>query len=270
MDQVQPPPPAQPPVIAKSGSISFKKITLLSLVILLLIIVVVISVYLFVKYQNSNKSAQTTKTDTANNPYQALTSITGNIEQINGNNITLTQSKYVFSSEPITDTNPPKPPQEIKTTYTITVTPDTIILLDPPFMPADLIPSTPSAIPKGAIENLEVGQTITVTSNEDLNNNLSENFEAITINIKPGATNFIGTIKNVTSDTITVTATPPSVPEIKDYPVSIDKNTKITNSNLKQLQLSDLKEAAQVDVYTNSDINLTQIPKALRIIVKNL
>lgn len=199
----------------------------------------------------------------------------GNIEQINGSILTVSETIYQADTAPVTENASPKPPVLKKTTYLVNITSETGINIIPLSIPYSFKSASPSATPVPDISGLHTGQRITGISKQDLNTLKSNAFEAASVTVYPQQSTLTANIDNVSNDELTVTASPPSVPESKQYVLKVDKETEIVSLGISLestdsakpseptvLTISDLKKDDRINIYAQ---DLDQNSKVLKI-----
>lgn len=198
---------------------------------------------------------------------QPVFNFSGIVEQIDGDTLTVSDDMALSPATRLAEnTSADEIPISKKISYKVQITPDTKIHLAEISVPYSFNAATPSATPKITINDLKVGQRVEVVSKSDLRVIGADRFEAVSITASLGTTVIGGTVLSISGNILSVKATPPSVPEPKDYSIAVNNETEVTASApiLQKLALTDLKKGIQVLVYTDTDIN-SQSPRALKI-----
>jgi hypothetical protein len=140
-------------------------------------------------------------------------------------------------------------------------------------VPYSLKISTPSAS-EAKISDLKVGQRIEVQTAEDIRKKDNQEVTATSVTISNGLTSLSGKIVRVEGKKLTIHATPPSVAQEKDYQLVLSDGVEIIDSDIgtnnpgskkTQLPASVLKKDTEVLIYTDQDINLSELPNALKV-----
>ncbi|MCL4366632.1 hypothetical protein M1563_00475 [Patescibacteria group bacterium] len=174
----------------------------------------------------------------------------GKIEQISGDTLTVSQQMP-------TTTGATK-----QVTYHITVTPQTKVQR-PNGIPGVILPTQTYTI-----QDLKVGETITVNTNQDLRNLLGDTFIASTIDASATIVYLSGTITTINSDSFDLTVPPPfyldpnqdQITQETVYQIQVNPQTTTTqlgsSGNKIQttnLQLTSLKVGQEVMAFVNLD-----------------
>lgn len=245
-------PQTSPPLIPENKSSKISKKKLLIIVILLFILAIVIGLAFYFYKGSVSKNPKTTSEDSLLE--QPLYDFSGNIEEINGQTLTVTDTQY--SSQ-----------QPKKTTYKVRVNDQTDIKWEPLSVPYSLKIATPSAA-QAKSGDLKIGQRVQVRVKEDIRKNGRGELTANSITISHGLVVINGTINSFQDNKLELRAKPPSVPEEKDYQFKLDSETEITSfADQKKLPLSELKKDIDVIIYSDKDVNLFVDLKALKISV---
>lgn len=196
---------------------------------------------------------------------QPVNSLTGKVEKIEGNVVSISSQYTLPQTAPIAITVMPNQPPvmpipQIKTiTYKLLVTDKTQITQPtsninylfktvalPPGAPGLGAPGLPTTSTSNlTVKNIKVGQYITVNSQDDLRTLLKNTFEATTINLPPIANTLNGKIVNVTNNTLTLKAfihvaaarpmiavnIAPPAPQEKEYTINITQDTEISRTS---------------------------------------
>jgi hypothetical protein len=201
-------------------------------------------------------------------------SFSGTVEKIEG--------KAIYVSQKITENNlpfapfPPNPnpspfptPKTVTLSYRVLISEKTQISKPPIFINYLFITPTPTAEKKLSINNIKIGQTVTVTTNQDLRTLTSDTFEATTVSLPPIINTLSGKVFEVKKDILIVKAFTPQSPNERDYQIKITKDTEIsrigTNGKPEKLSLEEIKKEMGVIVYTDEDVTQSQKLTALRL-----
>lgn len=231
-----------------------------------------------------------------------VTSFSGKIEKVSGDSILVSQkvsSNQMFQAGAAAPVNqkPGEPPAALPTpvvktlTYKVKVTQNTQINMNQSFIPYLTVSVTPVPPPKLTLQNLKVGQNISIQSAADLRTITNNEFEAQSITLSI-TNSFSGKISSVKNNTITVkgnlmgviAAAPGSAgeqPKEIEWTVKVTDKTEISRykqisemlkpgetakaPEVEKLSLSDLKPDTMVTVYTNVDAASEKSVEALRI-----
>lgn len=221
-----------------------------------------------------------------------VTSFSGKVEKIEGNTITVSQQMMLQQTIlPVTQTTPGQPPAiptpVSKTlTYKVTVGKNTQIARQPIFVNYLFRKTVPPIATKLNLDDIKVGQTVTVSSTTDLRTLSAPQFEAVDIQLSSIINTLNGKIVDIKGNSLTLKAVPPLPPSAtvnapaaavkeQEYIVSITDETEISRINFpsdpskqstpEKLSISDLKKDMRVTVYTNDDVTNAQTVNALRI-----
>jgi hypothetical protein len=248
--------PSSPvPVSIKSSQNHRRLLPTISIFFILGVIIAAGLIFYF-RRTAGHKLEQTSKGETEEINPLPQTGLAGTIEQINGNQLTVSENT------------------EKKATYKVVVTPQTTITILPVTIPYSVKIATPSANFKATIADLEAGQLISVTSKNDIRKLTSDHFEASSIIVSSQPTIIEATIDEVLGQQLIVTASPPSVPETKTLKILFNDKTEIVRSAIfddstkpvkkAQLSPSNLEAGKKIILYTDSDINSSSL-NALKI-----
>lgn len=236
---------------------------------------------------------------------QPVTTFSGTVEKIEGSIVTISEQAVEQSSivgappPPLSINNPPAtnpPPYKplptpvTKTlTYKINISEKTVISQPPSFINYLFISPTPAPQIKLSLQDIKVGQTISVNSAVDLRTLSGNQFEAVMVNLPAKMTSLNGKITDINGNIVTVKGFAPMAnpnplnalpPKEKDYRISVNDQTEVsrftnvlgakpnepvTAPKAEKLALGDLKKDMQVSVYTAEDITASQTLTALRI-----
>lgn len=265
--------------------------TKLIISLILFVILAPLSVFLFLKY--SGKTTSDNRSISKNVLYltQPVTSFSGVVDKVDGNQITLTQTP-TLSTPPFATatTNLAIPPSPVPTppplTYKVVVSDQTQISR-PPTMGVNYLFKTNSPISPSQLSLADVttGLSIAVSSKEDLRTLSDNTFEATMITLPQKMTTLNGKITGVSSNAIIIKAfaplsvpmsainprSAPAMPEEKEYTISITPDTEISRMIMgstpkpERLALSDLQKDMQVTVYTDADVTSGTQFTALRL-----
>jgi hypothetical protein len=245
-------------------------IGLLLIICITLFIIAVLLTYLYL----TSKKAVPVMNDALSN--QPLYDFTGTIEKISGSVLTVSKKTFIYEADLVNGETSIRN-EERKTTYLVTISDKTTIISELPLVPYTLKLATTSAfVAESSLNNLKVGQTVQVISNENLRSLPSNSFVANSVTISAGLTSIMGKVENIESNNLLVKTAPPSYPEEKIFQIEISSDTEIVASNImtdssdtkeKKLQLpvSVLKKGTTVLVYTDADINQSDKLRALKI-----
>ena len=261
---------------------------------------------LFMFFDNAQKKGLNGKSVSPNILYitQPVTSLSGKVEKIEGNVVSISSRYTLPQTAPIAITVMPNQPPvmptpQIKTiTYKLLVTDKTQISQPPTvvnylFKPVN---TSPPVQKKLTIKDIKVGQYITVNSQVDLRTLESTTFEATVINVPQKTTMLNGKISRVNENVLTIQAFPPlamnafanpavmdtpqNIPKEKEYTIALTSDTEISRygydttialggapsaPKTEKLTLSDLKKDMQITVYTDADVTEGIKFNALRI-----
>lgn len=243
MEQNLPPPPV--PVSIKSSRSNKRFLPIIGLI--LIVGVVASGLLFYFKRAPGPRLQQAVKEDRADTNYLPQTGLAGTIEQINGDQLTISEMAAK------------------KATYKINITPETTITVIPPIIPYSVKIATPSANFKATVKDLKVGQVVNITSKSDLKKLILDQFEASSITASSQPIIIEVTIDEVSEGQLIAIAGPPSVAETKKYKILFNKGTEIVRSAIfddstkpvkkSQLSASNLEPGRKIIVYTDSDIN---------------
>jgi len=128
------------------------------------------------------------------------------------------------------------------------------------------ISPTPPVQKKISLQDLVVGETITVSTNIDLRTLAGNQFEAVSLQRPPIENILHGTIIDIKNNQLTVKS---MMLAEEQYQIALTDKTEISRMNNQaepeKLALSDLKKDMSIIVYTNQDINKNKSLTALRI-----
>lgn len=213
-------------------------------------------------------------------------SFTGQIENISGNTITLSQTATLRTNQaiaaPMTPDQSDSQPITKKLTYKVTVDKNTSInrpdLTLPPIDPAK--PASQAVQPILTINDLKKGETVTALSNNDLRTLAGNSFTAASLQLAPKQTTLSGTIAALSGNSLTVKSyllpsSDPTQATSQDYQITITDQTEIVENDLsadplkpgqsRKASLSSLKKDQSVTVKTKEDINTQTRLTALKI-----
>ncbi len=228
---------------------------------------------------------------------QPVTSFSGIVDKIEGNRLTISQKltasqNLVPLAAPLGKTAPLPSPKVATITFQVVISDKTQISQPPSIINYLFKTVTPPAAgtlglpaasaPKMTIEDIKVGQIITVSTLKDLRTLTGDTFEATMISLPQVANTLNGKIINLEGSVLTVKGFAQTMAGIteKEYRVSINSNTEISrmifNPNInpgelptapkpEKLTIGDLKNDTQVSIYTAEDVIESQILTALRI-----
>lgn len=277
MDQNQPPiassPIVQMPTIPSKKRFWTTDKIVISLLLLISITLLIIAVLMTYQYLNIKKPISVSNDELSNQP---LFDFTGKIENISGSVLTVTKKSFVYPAD-LTKENTNTKPEEKKSTYLVTISDKTKIISELPLVPYSLKLATSSAfVAESNIDNLKVGQTVHLISNENLRSLPSNSFVANSVTISAGLTSIMGKIENLENNSVLIKTAPPSYPEEKNFQIGLSPETEIVNSSImtdssdtnkkkSQLPVSALTKGTNVFVYTDADINQVDDLNALKI-----
>ncbi len=245
----------------------------ISLLLLVCITLLIISVLLTFQYLTSKKPASVSNDELSNQP---LFDFTGKIESISGSVLTVSKKSFVYSSD-LANGNTNIKSEEKKTTYFVTISEKTKIISELPLVPYSLKLATSSAfVAESDLNNIKIGQTVYVISNQNLRALPSNSFVANSITISAGLTSIMGKIESLGNNSFVIKTGPPSYPEEKDFQIGLLPDTEIvassimtdsseTNKKKSQLPVSVLTKGTSVLVYSDTDINQANDLNALKI-----
>lgn len=258
-----------------------------------LIVLGSLAVFLVFKYFNKVRVGSTPISPYILSLTQPVMSFTGVVEHIKGNTITVSQKQLHASTlvppaalapqDPATPQSPFPTPKSVTLTYMITVS-DATQLSRPSFPINYLFKTVPPKPPQAlTLQDINIGQAVTVSSPKDLRTLSDNRFEATHISLPQQITVISGKVTAVNGNTLTIKAfmpmapianiinTTPSAPEEKEYTITITKDTEISRMvisptpNPERLTISDLNTDTQVTVYTDTDVTIRTEFTALRI-----
>ena len=246
------------------------KIIIFTLIIIVLIAISAGLIYVF----KSNEVSPAQSGDTTDLTNQPLYDFTGTIEHIDNNTLTVTNISFI-NPDPATGN---QTVVEKKTTYKFTITDDTPILSSISYVPYSIKSATESASQiESKSSDLKVGQQVSVISKDNIRSLIPGTFTAQSIIIQPGLTMITGTIAEINNNVILLKAAPPIIPSPKDFQITISEDTEIvrysapseTPNQKRQLPITALTKGLNINVYTDSNINLNSTTKALKIDIPN-
>lgn len=187
---------------------------------------------------------------------QPVSSFSGIVDKINGNNVTISQKLTLFQNNtaqaplalnPANQTSPFPTPKTMNVTYNIVITDKTQISQPSPFV--NYLFKTvnlPLALPannvsKLTVKDIKVGQMITVNTMKDLRTLVGNTFEATNISIPQIANTLNGKIVSIDGNIMILKgfavgaslAVPgvASAPQEKEYRVNITSDTEISRTS---------------------------------------
>jgi hypothetical protein len=210
-----------------------------------------------------------------------ITSIEGRISKIEKNGFYLTRKKTISN----TDKNGQTYQEISELKYKVLVDQDTKISKSQPFIPYLFKPNAIDSVINIGLEELGVGEVVTVTSRVDLRTLPKNTFVAKEINLNNSVNSITGKITNIEGNTVYVSAQSPGPQVITDepvetitpseivtYSVKITPETEISYMKLdgeenqpELLSVSDLSKDMQIVIFTNNNIRSNLQFDALRI-----
>ncbi|MDD2822490.1 MAG: hypothetical protein PHQ59_00235 [Candidatus Daviesbacteria bacterium] len=216
-----------------------------------------------------------------------ITSFSGKIEAVSGNIITVNR-----------EINLPQPNQGLlnkatskKITYKILIGKNTVIskiTSKVPYLFKSPVATASNSVNKQLTnKDLQIGQTIYAISNTDLRTLTGDQLEASVIDISPNEFSINGKINAIKGNELIIRGSastllseigivPNAMPQEKNYTITIDQNTEISNSiasnnpaipsKPEKYLLSDLKKDQLVTIYAEGDMNTDQKFISLRVI----
>ncbi|MDO8335229.1 MAG: hypothetical protein Q7T74_00380, partial [Candidatus Saccharibacteria bacterium] len=191
------------------------------IVIAILIFLIPLAVFLFLKYSNKSSSGKAYVSPNTLYLTQPVMAFTGVVEKIEGNQLTVTQKQTLTTPsavppvppvlDPATPSSPLPTPRTVTLTYLVTIGDQTQI--SQPIYPINYlfktIPPQPPA--QLTLQDIKVGQSITISSQVDLRTLKGNTFEASTLNLPSKINTLTGTITQLSSNALTLKAFAPGV-----------------------------------------------------------
>lgn len=236
---------------------------------------------------------------------QPVNNFSGKVDKIEGNAIWVSQQFTLPQPmlPPPAVTTPGQPPPAIPTplppktvTYKVVINTTTQINRPPVFISYLLTTPTPPAPEKLSVKDIKLGQYISLNTNTDLRTLVNNEIVASSIQLPPIANSINGKISNISGNTLSIKAFPPSQggpggpammpnasiapPKEVTYTVAVTDSTEISRYGQpepakegampkgpvpEKLSVSDLKVDMQLTVWTNVDVTAVQKFTAQRI-----
>lgn len=232
-----------------------------------------------------------------------VTSFNGRVDKIEGNSVFVSQQitlNQPFAGGPATAEAGKGVPSPFPTpiskvlSFKVNLTPNTQISRPSAFIPYIARLVTPAPPSKLSVQDIKVGQLISISTNTDLRTIATDTFEATSIQLPGVQNNLQGTISRISGNIIIMKAissqppamgTTPQPPKELEYTVTTTSTTEISRykqmappnpgevltppttqtSQIEEFKLEDLKVGMQIIVFAAEDVVSTQKLTAMRI-----